>query len=259
MARAPVFGKKYYWEVIPETTDELGKSISGIWNFTMNSLANIQPWVEFEAVASSGNIIKITPKHSDIIEITIYNKGNQYDNYKFELFADQDDWKENIEFDEYVFVPANTTKIIYMNISAPKNLKFGDYQLKLKISSTRSHLINKTLNKLIFLDISYQEEIEEFEFSLESAILISIAIIIIVVVLITIYVIVSRVKLKRFEAELLHAPEQTQTTVDKSRSKPKVSQVTKKDVDIEFQPDKHRKVIDRSSKGVEESIIKAKK
>ncbi len=236
--KALKFGETYFWEVLPETENDKGVSESGIWTFTVNTLANIHPWVEFDAVAVPTDEVRMTTKETKIVEILIYNKGNQYDNYSLALIAESP-WNDTIEFTDHIYIPANNSNSTYLILTTPKDVKFRIYQIKIKISSTRSYLINKTLDKNIILNIEVVKEQEKFELPIETIILIFVLIIIVFVILLIIYTVISRAKLKKFETDLLHAgnvPEKTKEVKDK-------------DVVIEYQPER-KKVVDRTSQDI---------
>jgi hypothetical protein len=246
------FGGNYFWEVLPETQDEIGSSESGTWNFTMNTLANIQPWFELDADSKSGETIKITPKGTKMVNIVIYNNGNQYDNYLIELIANPV-WNTTIVYDKIVKVLANSTKSIFMNISVPSSLGQGIHSLRIKITSTRSAMINKTVTKILYLNIDVEEKSEDFVIPVELIQWASVLIIIIVIILIIIYVMVSRAKYKKFEQDMLHSGT-TGPSAGVQSQRGKMKQVREKDVVVEYQP-KHRKVVDLTSKGTEEEKV----
>jgi hypothetical protein len=252
------FGGNYFWEVLPETQDEIGSSDSGTWNFSMNTLANIQPWFELDADIKGGNNIKITPKGKKMLNIVIYNKGNQFDNYNIELLA-HPAWNTTVEYEKNVKVAANSTKSIFMNISAPSELDYGVHSLRILISSTRSSIINKTVIKRLYLNIEIERESDEFTIPVELIQWASVLIIIIVVILIIIYVMISRAKYKKFEQDLLHSGASGPSAgVQEQRGKGKMKQVREKDVVVEYRPVRG-KVVDLTTKGIEDAEKKEQK
>jgi hypothetical protein len=243
-----LFGETYNWEVIPETIDEKGVCDSGVWNLTINTQANIQPWFEFDVTSISGDAFKLTREDSKTIEIVIYNKGNHYDNYRFELFADPL-WNDTVEFEKIVNVQANSTKIVFMNLSIPSGLKNGIYKINLRVSSTRSSMINKSLNKLLSIDIKVADKTEEL-ITVEMIQWATVLIVIIVVILIVIFVLISRAKYKKFEDEFMHGT--TPVVKDTKSEKVRVAKA-----EVEFKPE-HKKVIDRTSDRVSSPKTKEK-